>query len=72
MEKVFSRVLIKDEDHHILVIQDRANNWNFPGGKQGLGEGTFRVCKMRNTRRNRSLYSSTYRGFPRRFLFRTY
>ncbi|MEK4972270.1 NUDIX hydrolase [Niallia sp. FSL R7-0648] len=45
MEKVFSRVLIKDEDHHMLVIQDRANISNFPGGKQELGETPVECAK---------------------------
>lgn len=49
MEKVFSRVLVKDEDHNILVVQDRANLWNFPGGKQELGE-TPLECAKRETK----------------------
>lgn len=55
MEKVFSRVLIKDEDHHMLVIQDRANNWNFPGGKQELGE-TPVECAKREIQEEIGLY----------------
>lgn len=45
MDKVFSRVLIKDEDNNILVVQDRANVWNFPGGKQELGETPLECAK---------------------------
>jgi 8-oxo-dGTP diphosphatase len=45
MQKVFTRVLIKDEDGNILVVQDRANLWNFPGGKQELGETPLECAK---------------------------
>lgn len=45
MQNVFTRVLIKDEDNNILVIQDRANLWNFPGGKMELGEIPFECAK---------------------------
>lgn len=34
----FFLVLIKDDGHHMLVVQDRANIWNFPGGRQELGK----------------------------------
>lgn len=36
--KIFTRVLVKDETGSIMVIQDRENVWNFPGGKLELGE----------------------------------
>lgn len=39
MEKIFSRVLIKDEMNNILVVQDREDIWNFPGGKLEVGVG---------------------------------
>jgi len=45
MEKVFSRVLIKDKDNNFLVIQDRAHVWNFPGGKQEMGETPMECAK---------------------------
>ncbi|WP_026691982.1 NUDIX hydrolase [Peribacillus kribbensis] len=45
MEKVFTRVLIGDRDHNILVIQDRENVWNFPGGKKELGEMPLECAK---------------------------
>lgn len=48
MQKVFARVLIKDEEDNILVVQDRTNFWNFPGGKQELGE-TPLDCAKRET-----------------------
>ncbi|KEZ51578.1 NUDIX hydrolase [Metabacillus indicus] len=38
MEAAFSRVIIKDTRNDILVVQDRADDWNFPGGKQEAGE----------------------------------
>lgn len=38
MENIFTRVLIKDEMNSILVLQDREDIWNFPGGKLKLGE----------------------------------
>lgn len=46
MKNIFTRVLIKDEDNSFLVIQDRTNIWNFPGGKLELGEMPFE-CAMR-------------------------
>lgn len=49
MQKVFTRVLIKDEDNNILVVQDRAALWNFPGGKQELGEMPFE-CAIREVK----------------------
>lgn len=33
MSKSFSRVLIKDKNHRLLMVQDRKGEWNFPGGK---------------------------------------
>ncbi|MCM3597576.1 NUDIX hydrolase [Metabacillus idriensis] len=45
MQKVFSRVLIKDNNDNILVVQDRANIWNFPGGKKEIGETPFECAK---------------------------
>ncbi|MDF2036418.1 NUDIX hydrolase [Cytobacillus oceanisediminis] len=45
MQKVFCRVLIKDESGNVLVVQDRTNLWNFPGGKQELGETPFECAK---------------------------
>ena len=45
MEMVFSRVVIKDKDNNILVVQDRANLWNLPGGKLELGETPMDCAK---------------------------
>ncbi|MGM0867592.1 MAG: NUDIX hydrolase [Bacillota bacterium] len=45
MQKVFTRVLIKDKEGNILVVQDRTNLWNFPGGKQDLGETPLECAK---------------------------
>ncbi|RBP86861.1 8-oxo-dGTP diphosphatase [Cytobacillus firmus] len=45
MQNIFTRVLIKDEDHHILVVQDRGDLWNFPGGKQEIGETPSECAK---------------------------
>lgn len=45
MQKVFTRVLIKNEEDSILVVQDRENIWNFPGGKQELGETPVECAK---------------------------
>ncbi|WP_430509859.1 NUDIX hydrolase [Gottfriedia solisilvae] len=45
MYKVFTRVLIKDKCNNILVVQDRANAWNFPGGKQEFGESPSECAK---------------------------
>jgi 8-oxo-dGTP diphosphatase len=45
MNKSFSRVLIKDGDGKILVVQDRENIWNFPGGKQEASETIFQCAK---------------------------
>jgi 8-oxo-dGTP diphosphatase len=49
MQKSFSRVLIKDARHHILVIQDRADTWNFPGGKKEIDESPLE-CAIREVR----------------------
>jgi 8-oxo-dGTP diphosphatase len=46
MEKVFSRVLKKDKmSNKILVIEDRSNVWNFPGGKEEKDESPSECAK---------------------------
>ncbi|MED3318672.1 NUDIX hydrolase [Bacillus wiedmannii] len=45
MQNSFSRVLIKDTSNKILIIQDRAEVWNFPGGKQELNETPLECAK---------------------------
>lgn len=45
MQKVFARVVIKNKNNHILVIQDREHFWSFPGGKQELGETPMECAK---------------------------
>jgi 8-oxo-dGTP diphosphatase len=45
MKKVFSRVLIKDTSNNILVVQDRSDVWNFPGGKKELDETPSECAK---------------------------
>lgn len=45
MNKSFSRVLIKDEEGNILVVQDRENVWNFPGGKKEVYETILQCAK---------------------------
>ncbi|MEK3808082.1 NUDIX hydrolase [Bacillus sp. FSL H8-0547] len=45
MEPAFSRVLIKDTRNNILVVQDRADDWSFPGGKQEAGETPLECAK---------------------------
>ncbi|TDL82413.1 NUDIX hydrolase [Peribacillus frigoritolerans] len=45
MEPAFSRVLIKDTRNKILVVQDRADDWNLPGGKQEAGETPLECAK---------------------------
>ncbi len=49
MQNSFSRVLIKDTSNNILIIQDRADVWNFPGGKQELNE-TPLECAIREVK----------------------
>lgn len=46
MENIFTRVLIQDEMNSILVLQDREDIWNFPGGKLELGESP-KECAIR-------------------------
>lgn len=46
MENIFTRVLIKNEMNSILVLQDREDIWNFPGGKLELGESP-KECAIR-------------------------
>lgn len=45
MNKVFARVLIKEKKGNILVIKDRDDTWNFPGGKQEENETTIDCAK---------------------------
>lgn len=45
MQRTFSRVLIKDTSNKLLVVQDRVDVWNFPGGKQELGETPLECAK---------------------------
>jgi 8-oxo-dGTP diphosphatase len=65
MQISFSRVLIKDQNHNILAIKDRADIWNFPGGKQEIGESPLE-CARREVREEIGLeiYELTelYRG----------
>jgi 8-oxo-dGTP diphosphatase len=49
MQNVFTRVLIKDKDNYLLIIQDRDNLWNFPGGKQETGETPYE-CATREVK----------------------
>lgn len=49
MQPIFSRVLIKDKNNHNLVVQDRESIWNFPGGKQEIGE-TPVECAIREVK----------------------
>ena len=45
-EKEFSRVLLKNQSDEILILKDRPDTWNFPGGKQELGESALE-CAIR-------------------------
>ena len=44
--KKFSRVLLKNQYDEILILKDRPDTWNFPGGKQELGESALE-CAIR-------------------------
>ena len=46
MKKEFSRVLLKNQSDEILILKDRPDTWNFPGGKQELGESALE-CAIR-------------------------
>ncbi|MFV0556467.1 MAG: NUDIX hydrolase [Lactovum sp.] len=46
MEKVFSRVFLKNVTGDILIIKDRETMWNIPGGKQEAGESPI-DCAIR-------------------------
>ena len=46
MQKIFSRVVIKDENQKILIIQDTAMKWYLPGGKMEKNE-TPMECAIR-------------------------
>ena len=43
MKKEFSRVLLKNQSDEILILKDRPDTWNFPGGKQELGESALEL-----------------------------
>ncbi|MGP4063263.1 NUDIX hydrolase [Halobacillus sp. H74] len=45
MNKSFSRMLIKDSEGNILVVQDKENLWNFPGGKREADETPLQCAK---------------------------
>ncbi len=45
-EKRFSRVLLKNQYDEILILKDRSDTWNSPGGKQELGESALE-CAIR-------------------------
>ena len=49
MTRSFSRVLIKDNSRNILVVQDRDNLWNLPGGKKEAGETPLQ-CGIREVK----------------------
>ncbi|WP_054752610.1 NUDIX hydrolase [Piscibacillus salipiscarius] len=49
MSKSFSRVLIKDKNHRLLMVQDRKGEWNFPGGKLEKGESLLQ-CAIREVK----------------------
>ncbi|WP_339014747.1 NUDIX hydrolase (plasmid) [Lactococcus garvieae] len=46
MIEEFSRVIVKDSLGECLVIRDREEVWNFPGGKRELNE-TAETCAIR-------------------------
>jgi len=68
MKQAFSRVLIKDKGNNLLVVQDRGDVWNFPGGKQELKE-TPLECAKREVREEIGLdvrvLTEVYRGTVR-------
>lgn len=45
MNQTFARVLMKDSSGNLLVIQDRDDTWNFPGGKKENDETAFTCAK---------------------------
>ena len=49
MEHQFARVVMTDTDGNFLVVRDRVDLWNFPGGKQEPGE-SIAACAVRETR----------------------
>lgn len=51
MKKEFSRVLLKNQSDEILILKDRPDTWNFPGGKQELGESALECAIRENERR---------------------
>lgn len=49
MKKEFSRVLLKNQSDEILILKDRPDTWNFPGGKQELGESALE-CAIKQSK----------------------